>query len=355
MTRKRLWVFTICSAVAGVLAPLIALTPGDPATRADAVKKWRSASEIVRALQECTQASKEQYERLQAQSECYSVEFSLAAATGTLDRLFATVKKMEQRDASILAACHIGAHRSGHRLGSQRDPVQTLSHAITDIDVCDQGYVHGVLKGIGLQRVGSETFRVLSSLCIGADDPIVRLDCVDGLGHSAWVRHKDPVRSAEICMMFEAKNEQAHCIRGIMRAMNNPDLNNGERVLDPQERDQLCEAVSRVPNTGAIHIQSCYNGVVLGLLNDTVNETQLALIKEGGYVSEQTRQRLTELWRVSLGECEKWGEYASNCHREVLQQLFVHLPGEQKICQALSKPSPLRRQDDCEALLSATA
>jgi hypothetical protein len=345
--RKKLWLITVVLAVTGALAPLSVLKPVDPETRADAVNKWRSANEIVRSLQECAQSSMEQYEQLQAISQCYNEEFALAAGTGTLDRLFATVKKMEQQDAGILAACHIGAHRAGYQLGSRQDPVRTLRQAVTDIDVCDQGYVHGVLEGIGLQQVTPETFRELSSICVNAADSIVRLDCIDGFGHSGWVRYKEPGLSVAVCMMFQVTEEQAHCIRGIMMAMNNPDLNDGKRVLDPQDRDQICQEVARVPTVGVVHIRSCYNGVVLSLLNETVNETQLVTIEGAGNISKQSRQRLTELWRAPLSECENWGEYASTCHRAVLQQLYVHLPEERGICQTLSDRSPLRRKDDC--------
>jgi hypothetical protein len=257
---------------------------------------------------------------------------------------------MEMDDPYVVTECHMGAHAAGYFLGEKNDPVETLRKAVTETDACDQGFTHGILEGIGLQSVGKDVYRELGTVC-ALMEGLLRQDCIDGIGHSAWVNSRDPGRATEICMTIVSAGEQAVCIRGIVMAMNNPDLNEGEHFLDPNLRDQICGEVESVPGTDEIHVRSCYNGVALGLVNQAIFATQLAMA-----ASEEQRPKdlagLTEMWRKALSNCEQWGDYGSSCHRSVLQQLNVQLPDKPEICRELSEPSPLRREDDCTGPLT---
>jgi hypothetical protein len=153
-------------------------------------------------------------------------------------------------------------------------------------------------------------------------------------------------------MLIRTEGEQAVCIRGIIMAMNNPDLNEGKHSLNPDIRDEICGKVRSVPGTTEIHVRSCYNGVALGVVNPAIWATQASVAK-GLEQRDADLKYLTELWRDVLSECEQWGEYGSSCHRSVLQQLYVQMPDKPEVCQAISEPSPLRREDDCTGPLSA--
>jgi hypothetical protein len=347
MRGRKLWSILLATAVAGVLVPLYALKPVDPVTQSAAFKKWGSAENIIKKIESCAV----EHNSPLPPRQCYREMFLLAAEIDTLESLFWALRQMELENPYIVTECHIGAHAAGFILGENDDPVETLSMAVTETDACDQGFTHGILEGIGLQSVGMDVYRELGTVCTFMED-ILRQDCVDGLGHSAWVNSRNPGRATEICMTIQSVGEQAVCIRGIVMAMNNPDLNEGKYSLDPNLRDEICGEVESVPGTEEIHVRSCYNGVALGLVNYAVWATQEAIAANPG-LSPKELAGLTELWRKALSNCERWGDYGSSCHRSVLQQLNVQLPGKQEVCRDLSEPSPLRREDDCTGPLTA--
>lgn len=291
-----------------------------------------------------------------AKAECYEKRFTLAAEGGFMKSFTGIVEEIERAQPLITDTCHVGAHRAGNRYGSMNDPVSSLNFALETVAICDQGFVHGVLEGVGTQPVTADTYAKLVSICGQVDRDNRNASCVHALGHSAWVHHRDVTAATGICMLFEDSLHQGKCIRGVLMAMNSLDNNEGVSVLDPTERDEICAKVRRLPGAGELHVHSCYGAVTLRLvgdITDRTNEIRALRPAEGWAEGSDGELNVIALWGPVLKACESWGEYASTCHRAVVLQFQLLLPEDVQICRKLTLSSPLRRSDDCTGPLEA--
>jgi hypothetical protein len=310
-------------------------------------QKPRGSDNLRVALGICVKA-----DDIELQIECFKGEFARAASSDTFPELYKVMEDIERINPKITYGCHIGAHRAGKLAAYELDPIAVVQVGITERHICSNGFIHGALEGIGEQDTGVEQYQDISQLCLTLPGESRLNGCVDGFGHSAWLRHGNIAEATRLCMFFPAIEEQMVCIRGILMEMNFFNSVGGGFLLDPDRRDLYCNAVRQVTDTPEL-VDACYAGVALGLTRAaaelTLEAIQLRPAGIGEWLPEPpVLARLSQEWNQVLASCGTWGEQAEICHRAVLQELQWELgDADPMLCLAIIEDSSFRREDDC--------
>jgi len=151
--------------------------------------------------------------------------------------------------------CHAIAHflgRSVYAYASEKDA--TLAELPKGPVNCRDGYVHGLLEGVGLHTTGEDLIKTLGSVCpkIAVDD-LSWTWCRHALGHAASMNKQEDISNAvDVCLLLQ-DTYRSDCVGGVLMTYGGRtlsfdwsqeefDLESGEVIfqVDKNERSRLC-------------------------------------------------------------------------------------------------------------------
>lgn len=206
---------------------------------------------------------------------CVWEAFRVSYAEGGIADMASVLAPATEGDPWLRTSCHPAAHMLTEEQDFDREELLALLDDVGGSPACDWALGHAAVSGLGLLGEAGASPEELLSWCLANDaDDVVFGNCIDGLGHHAWLSTSSLPLSVAVCEAVPAAVRHG-CGGGVLMQLFEP-ATQGEAEYDRSEASAtipgFCEEWRRFARESATAEACAYGaGYVFGLdLRDAV-------------------------------------------------------------------------------------
>jgi hypothetical protein len=278
---------------------------------------------------------------------CFEEVFYAAYSAGDI-RQFNTDLEIVERDNPLASYdCHTGGHQAGRRAAASGDYVNAILGGVSVKNICGNGFIHGAFDEVGHQKAGNNTFQELSTVCDKVPQEVRYSACVDGYGHSVWLRTYDLGKALELCLFFDEATSKNVCLAGVIMQMYRVDPFDGSPpVMSIDKADNFCGLVRERTNDDEL-VRTCFYeaawplGVEAGAAAEEMLRDRPAGLQT--WMPPTTLLDKTRtLYREAFNKCDSYSSWADLCREKIASSPIWRVSGDPavntEVCQAFPVP-----------------
>jgi hypothetical protein len=220
------------------------------------------------------------------------------------------------------------------------------------MNICGNGFIHGAFDEIGHRKADYSVYRDLVDVCNDVPQSVRQSGCVDGYGHSVWLRTYDLVGALTLCRFFTDSDSQSVCLSGIIMQMYRDDPFTGEPpVMSIDKADLVCDVVREQTGSEDL-VRRCYYEAAwpLGLEAGTAAEAMLAG-RPAGDIAWMPPQHLMDktknMYGEAFGKCDSYPNWVDVCREKIVQAPIWRVSGDAAINAEICKVFPPKYAELC--------